>query len=65
MTINVDITPRPYEPIEKTLRRFTKKCKKEEVVKQFCERLHFKTKRQKAKEKQLKQRRLRQKRGRR
>jgi len=64
MAINVEIVPRPYEPIEKVLKRFSKKCKKEEVAKEFCERSRFQTRRQKQKKKQLKQQRLRQKRNR-
>jgi len=61
MAINAEIVPYPYEPIEKALKRFAKKCKKEEIVREFCDRTRFKTKRQRRKEKSLKHQRLRQK----
>lgn len=59
--INVEVEPKPYESFEKLIRRFVKKCKKEEVAKTFCEKSRHKTKRQKTKEKREKNDRLRRK----
>lgn len=54
MIINIEIVPKPYEPIEKTIKRFSKKCKKENIIKDVMRYSFFETKRQKEKRKQLK-----------
>lgn len=64
MTIHVEVTPRGNEPIEKLLRRFTRKCKKEELTREMFDRMFFKSPKQKRKEKQARRKRLMQKRKR-
>lgn len=54
MIINIDVTPRGNEPLDKMLRRFLRKCKKEEIVSEVFDRLYFKSQKQKRKEKSLK-----------
>lgn len=54
MVINVEVTPKPYETIEKTLRRFAKKCSKENIKKQHTESLVFVSKREKKRQARLK-----------
>ena len=56
-TIHVEVVPRGNEPIEKVLRRFTRKCKKEEVVREFTERTEFRSKKERRRLKSEKNRR--------
>jgi ribosomal protein S21 len=58
MPINVEVFPRPYEPLDKLLKRFNKACKKSEVLRLARERSSFKTNRQKRQAKSEKHRRL-------
>ena len=39
--INIEITPKPNEPIERTLKRFSRKVKKEGIMDQLRERARF------------------------
>lgn len=65
MTINVEIVPRDNEPIDRALKRFMKKCKKENIAREVFDRSHFKPKSQKLKEKQLRKKYSREKKSRR
>ncbi len=59
---NVIVKLKPGETQERLLKRFSKKCKKTEIIKEYLEKVSFfKTKRQKRKEKQLKNKWLRNK----
>lgn len=66
MAININITPRFHEPFDKTLRRFSKKYKKEQIAKELSDRAFFLTKTQKrrmkrlARQKKLEKKRLKQ-----
>jgi len=52
---HVEVTLKPGESQEKLLKRFMKKCKKEDVVKQYLEKTsYFKNNREKKREKYLK-----------
>ncbi len=56
-TIHVEVVARGNEPVEKMLRRFTRKCKKEEIVREVSERSEFRSKKEKRKAKSEKRRR--------
>ena len=63
--INIEITPKPNEPIERTLKRFSRKVKKEGIMDQLRERARFEKpsdkKRRLAKKRKAVLRRLKQK----
>ena len=64
-TINVEVCPRRNETIERTLRRFTKKVKKEGIIDSVRERMYYEKpsdkKRRLAKKRKAVLRRLKQK----
>ena len=39
--INVEVTPRRNEPIERTIKRFTRKVKKEGILDEYKERRYY------------------------
>ena len=39
--INVEVYPRKNEPIERTIKRFSKKIKKERVIEEFKENMYY------------------------
>ena len=52
MVINVEVKLREGESQDKLLKRFLKKCKKAEIVREYCEKtMFFETKSQKKREK--------------
>jgi ribosomal protein S21 len=61
MIINVEIVPRDGEYIDKVLKRFTKRVKKDNVLGEIYQRTYFKSKTEKRREKQVKNRFLREK----
>lgn len=61
MIINIDIIPRPLEPIDKALKRFNKKCKKENITKDYCDRRRFQTNREKRRKKEFERQKLQRK----
>lgn len=54
MPINVHVDVQRDEPIDRALRRFAKKCKKENIVRETIDRMRFKTKKQKRKKRKRK-----------
>lgn len=62
MAINVEVTLRDGESSDKLIKRFFKKCKKQEVVQEYLDKTaYFKTKSQKKRDKVLKNKYLREK----
>lgn len=62
MSVNVSIKLRKGESQDKLLKRFNKKCRKEEVIKEYLDKTSFfKTKTQKKREKRRKNQYLRSK----
>ena len=62
MVINAEVYPRDGESIDRLIKRFTKKCKKQEVIEEYLDKTSWhKTKRQKRREKYLKNKYLRRK----
>ena len=60
-TINVEVRPKPGESDEKLIKRFLKKCKKQEIIREYLDRVSYaKTKSQKRRQKRIKNRYLRQ-----
>ncbi len=52
---NVEVQARPGESVEKLLKRFTKKCKSENIIKEYIDKtLYFKSKKQRRRSKLLK-----------
>lgn len=50
---NVEVLPRPNEPVDKLIKRFFKKCKKQEIIKEYLDKTSFaRSKSQKRKEKE-------------
>jgi ribosomal protein S21 len=59
-TINAEVKLKDGESQEKLLRRFLKKCKKQDIVKEYLDKTsYFKSKREKRKEKHLRNKYLR------
>lgn len=55
--VNVEVVSKPGEPPDKLIRRFLKKCKKENIVKEHLGKVsYFKNKREKKREKMAKSR---------
>jgi len=62
MTYNIEVKSRAGENADKLVKRFIKKCKKEDIVKEYLEKTSYAlTKSQKKRAKRLKNRFLRQK----
>jgi len=52
MVINVEVKPKDGEPSEKIIKRFFKKCKKQEIIREYLEKTTFhRTRAQKRREK--------------
>lgn len=58
VTINAEVRPYPHESTEALIKRFNKKCKKEDLLREFYATTEFKSKKQKRKEKSLRHRRM-------
>lgn len=55
MAINLELKLRPGESVDKLIKRFFKKCKNQEIVREYLNRVsYFKSKRQKRREKSAK-----------
>jgi ribosomal protein S21 len=62
VSINIEVTLRPGESGEKLIKRFSKKCKKQEVIQEYLDKTSFfRTKSQKKRDKVLKNKYLREK----
>jgi len=59
--INVEITPRNNEPIERTIKRFLKKVKKEKIIENYRDRRYYEKPSVTRKKKQLQRKRVAQK----
>lgn len=60
--VNVQVVSKPGEPPEKLIRRFLKKCKKENIVREHLGKVsYFKNKREKKREKAAKNRKFKSK----